>query len=400
MTGRRVRLLAWGLTGVALLFTAAEMLLLALNWDTPKPEDFGERWVEIVDSVLFLMFPLMGSLIASRRPKNPIGWILASATLVVVTEEFAREYGLYGLETAPGAVPGAAFASWWFQVTWIVSLVALPILFLLYPNGRLLSSRWRWSIIAACIPAAIVMGPVAARAWPYRGRNLLVDPDSLPAVREAEELIGPALLILLAMFAVSLFSMWLRYTRSRTTEKQQIRWLLFTGVLLIVVDVLIDLLIAGPPSAFEELVGTISISLVPVAIAVAILRHRLYDIDRLINRAIVYAVVTGSLVAVYAGTVFVIGTVAIGRDDNLTVAAATLVAAAAVRPLLRRVQGFVDRRFYRHKYDAQKTIDAFGSRLREETDLDELTVDLVGVVRSTMQPAHVSLWLREAGAES
>jgi hypothetical protein len=207
-------------------------------------------------------------------------------------------------------------------------------------------------------------------------------------------------LILLAMFVVSLISMWIRYLRSAVAEKRQIQWLLFTGVILVVVDVLIDLLIAGPPSALEELVGTISISLVPVAIAIAILRHRLYDIDRLINRAIVYAVVTGSLVAVYAGTVFVIGTVAIGRDDNLTVAAATLVAAAAFRPLLRRVQGFVDRRFYRHKYDAQKTIDAFGSRLREETDLDELTGDLVGVVRSTMQPAHVSLWLREAGAES
>jgi ABC-type uncharacterized transport system permease subunit len=167
-------------------------------------------------------------------------------------------------------------------------------------------------------------------------------------------------------------------------------------LVLILVDVLIDLLIAGPPSALEELTGTISISLVPVAIAIAILRHRLYDIDRIINRAIVYAVVTGSLVAVYAATVFVAGTVAVGRDDSLTVAAATLVAAAAFRPVLGRVQGFVDRRFYRHKYDAQKTIDAFGARLREETDLDELTADLVGVVKVTMHPTNVGLWLRPA----
>jgi hypothetical protein len=396
MSSRRIGTLAWSLGGLAVLFTGAELFLLALNWDTPKPGDFGARWVEIVDSVLLLMFPLMGSLIASKRPTNPIGWLLTGASLVVVTEEFAREYGLYGLATDPGAVPGAAFASWWFQVTWIVSLAALPVLFLLFPNGRLLSRRWRWTIVASFIPVAIVMGPVAFKVWPYRGRDLLVEPDSLSAVRDAEALIGPALLILLGMFVVALISMWMRYRRTHVVEKQQIRWLLFTGLFLIVVDVLIDLLISGPPSALEELVGTISISLVPVAIAVAILRHRLYDIDRIINRAIVYAVVTGSLVAVYAGTVFALGTMAVGKDDNLTVAAATLVAAAAFRPLLRRVQGFVDRRFYRHKYDAQKTIDAFGARLREETDLDELTADLVGVVKVTMQPANVGLWLTPA----
>jgi hypothetical protein len=130
-----------------------------------------------------------------------------------------------------------------------------------------------------------------------------------------------------------------------------------------------------------------------VAVGVAILKYRLYDIDRIINRTIVYALASGSVVAVYAGTVFVAGTLVAGSSDNLTVAIATLIAAAAFRPLRARVQALVDRRFFRRKYDSQQTIDAFGARLREETDLDTLTSDLVGVVRSTMQPAHASVWL-------
>jgi hypothetical protein len=136
-----------------------------------------------------------------------------------------------------------------------------------------------------------------------------------------------------------------------------------------------------------------SLTTLPLAIGIAILRHRLFDIDRIINRTIVYALVTGSALAVYSGTVFLVGTVAVGSSDNLTVAVATLAAAAVFRPALARVQGFVDRRFYRRRYDAQLTIDQFGARLREETDLDELTGDLVGVVSTTMQPEHVSVWL-------
>jgi hypothetical protein len=179
--GRRVRILAWSLSVLAVLFTGAELFLLALNWNTPKPGDFGARWVEIVDSILLLMFPLMGSLVASRRPTNPIGWLLAGASLLTVTEEFAREWALYALVTAPGAVPAGGFASWWFQVSWIVGLAALPVLFLLFPSGRLLSSRWRWTIVASAVPVAIIMGPVASRVWPYKGRDLLVRPDSLAA---------------------------------------------------------------------------------------------------------------------------------------------------------------------------------------------------------------------------
>jgi hypothetical protein len=394
MGDRRVTFLAWSLTGIAVVITATELVLWSLNADSPVPSDFGSRWVELVDSALFLLFPIMGSLIAWKRPDNPLGWLLAGVSVVITSEEMAREYAFYALITSPGGLPGGAAASWWYEIGWIFGLSALPALFLLFPDGRLISPRWRWCLLAAAIPALIVAGPVAVWVWPYRGADLLVRPESIEAVTRAESLIGPALLILLGAFFASLVSMFLRYRRGGVAERQQLKWLLAAGLVLLIDATIADILVPGEASAIEELIGTIVISLVPVAIAVAILRHRLYDIDRIINRAIVYSVVTGSLVAVYAATVFAIGTVAIGRDDNLTVAVATLVAAALFRPLLRRVQGFVDRRFYRHKYDAQKTIDAFGSRLREETDLNELTEDLVGVVRSTMQPSHVTLWLK------
>jgi hypothetical protein len=198
----------------------------------------------------------------------------------------------------------------------------------------------------------------------------------------------------------SVASLIVRFVRSRGDERRQLKWLAYASALVgvtAVISLTIESLYPDDDSPIVRILQLsllLALSAVPIATGIAILRYRLYDIDRLISRTIVYLVVTGSLIAVYAGTVFVVSTIAVGSSDNLTVAIATLAAAAAFRPLLVRVRDFVDRRFYRHKYDAQKTIDAFGSRLREETDLDELTGDLVGVVRTAMQPEHVSVWFR------
>ena len=190
-------------------------------------------------------------------------------------------------------------------------------------------------------------------------------------------------------------------------ERQQTKWFVYSVVACVGIIGAAQLMFVfegdGDGESVLNFFGFLAIMaglmLVPVAMGVSILHYRLYDIDRIISRTIVYVLVTGSLITVYAGTVFIVGTVAVGSSDNLTVAIATLAAAAAFRPLLARVRDLVDRRFYRHKYDAQKTVDAFGLRLREETDLDELTGDLVGVVRTTMQPEQVSLWLRAPGAD-
>jgi hypothetical protein len=186
-------------------------------------------------------------------------------------------------------------------------------------------------------------------------------------------------------------SLLVRFFKARGVERQQLKLLAFAAVLFAIES--------SEALPLPEWTFPVMLMLIPIAVTLAILRYRLYDIDRIINRTLVYAIVTGSALAVYAATVFVIGAVAVGSSDNLTVAVATLAAAAIFRPALRRVQAFVDRRFYRHKYDAQHTIDAFGARLREETNLDELTGDLVSVVRTTMQPEHVSVWLTSEGAE-
>ena len=236
------------------------------------------------------------------------------------------------------------------------------------------------------------------------GFESVANPYGIEPLESVLQVLGPLSgIVLLGSAMASVASLIVRFVRSRGDERRQLKWLAYASALVgvtAVISLTIESLYPDDDSPIVRILQLsllLALSAVPIATGIAILRYRLYDIDRLISRTIVYLVVTGSLIAVYAGTVFVVSTIAVGSSDNLTVAIATLAAAAAFRPLLVRVRDFVDRRFYRHKYDAQKTIDAFGSRLREETDLDELTGDLVGVVRTAMQPEHVSVWFRGTG---
>ena len=237
---------------------------------------------------------------------------------------------------------------------------------------------------------ALIVLPAAIAGWAVRDTGLEILAEG------GLEIEGSILVVVPVGFAfvlvgslASIASLGVRYRRASGDERQQLKWFLFAGGLAFSAIVL-----AFTPIDLGEWTLGVGLIAVPLAVGVAILKYRLYDIDRIINRTLVYALVTGSALAVYSATVFVIGTVAVGSSDNLTVAAATLAAAAVFRPALRRVQSFVDRRFYRRKYDAQRTIDAFGVRLREETDIDELTGDLAAVVKTTMHPTTVFVWLR------
>jgi hypothetical protein len=383
---------AWATVAVTVLLAITAGVIL---W--PGPLDlFTDPWMLAAG-----VFAACGTLIVTRRPTHPIGWafslygLLVSAALVSFA--LAIVWSEAGRATAAGwgEAIGNAIAT--------LAVVAIPAALLRFPDGSLLSRGWRWASWA--IGATAALGATAAvlnGGWGGDAEQAIEASPLRSATQPWGDIASQAFYsMMFVTMALSGASLIMRFRHARGEARQQMKWLAMAAAYL-VATLILALAVSGTAEldhpALIVLLASAFAS-IPAAVAVAVLRHGLYDIDRIINRTIVYTLVTGSLVAVYAGTVFVAGTVAVGRDDNLTVAAATLVAAAVFRPVLRRVQGFVDRRFYRHKYDAQKTIDAFGTRLRQETDLNELTDDLVGVVRTTMQPSHISVWLKHTEVE-
>jgi hypothetical protein len=365
----------------------------------------------VILAVWIVVLAAVGGILASRRPHNPIGWLMVGAATFVSLGSFADSYASYSLDLEIATLPLDMFFAWVAAWATVPGFGMLLFVMLLFPTGSFRSRRWSWAawFVAGVFSLQTVL--LAIRPGPIDVVPSVDNPLGLTgagdAIRFLTEgpggslLTGASLIVVLARVVALVGGL----RRTSGVERQQTKWFVYSVVACVGIIGASQILFALDTGEEGLLNGIVFLSImaglmfIPVAIGLSVLRYRLYDIDRIINRTIVYALVTGSLVAVYAGTVFATGTVTAGTDDNLTVAAATLIAAAAFRPLLRRVQSLVDQRFYRHKYDAQRTIDAFGSRLREETNLDELTEDLVGVVRTTMQPAHVSVWLSHAEVE-
>jgi hypothetical protein len=354
--------------------------------------------VVVVFFVFVLTFVTVGALVASRRPANPIGWLMIAAGFAYSVGGLAVSV----LEDVVSRPLGASLAGRYlvWLSSWVFAIGALlsgTFLLLLFPNGSLPSPRWRHVARLAGLGMVLFVVGVAFQPGETGGYEDVANPVAIgdnAVPFEVTTQIG--LVCFLVSMALAVVSLFVRYRTAGPKERTQLKWIAYAGAF---VAVIAPITIALEGVVQTEVAANISnflmtgaLSTLPMAVGIAILRHRLFDIDRIINRTLVYALVTGSAVAIYATTVFVVGTVVVGPSDNLTVAMATLAAAAVFRPALRRVQSFVDRRFYRHKYDAQRTIDGFGARLREETDLDELTGDLVAVVRTTMQPETVSVW--------
>jgi hypothetical protein len=359
----------------------------------------------------FLPFPIVGALIASRRPKNPIGWICLAAGITWMLGMVSGSYVLYGLRMAgPGSVPYPAAVGSLAEFLPPTAILLGTFLILLFPDGRLPSSRWRpvaWlcgTVIATNIVAGLLVpGPLPE----VRNVRNPFGLEGQPWLANANEAIG--LLFPLCLLA-SASSLIVRYIRSGEDVREQIKWLAFAASVVafgvsgaVIYGTLFSSDAAG---STEHLLGnlledaiTLSFGGFPIAIGFAVLKYRLYDIDLLINRALVYGSLTVMLATVYFGGVTatqVLFQTFTGREDlpQLAVVTSTLVIAALFNPVRRRIQWFIDRRFYRRKYDARKTLEGFSSRLRDETDLDSLHAALVTVVRETMQPEHVSLWLR------
>jgi hypothetical protein len=413
ISARTAAWLAWSLATLSLImFVANVALYIMLPPSAQPPITWGTGGLSIVFVFMlpFLAFPLVGALIASRRPHNPIGWICLAVGLFWMLNIMSGGYGIYGLLASPGSVPfPAAIGS---QGEWMgpatVGLLG-TYLILLFPDGRLPSARWR--PLAWLSGTVLALGTVANALAPGPLPDLggVRNPFGLegyPWMSGARDALS--LLLSLCMLA-SVSSLVMRYRRSGGEVRQQIKWITFAASVVALgvsgAVVLGTFAAATAGGTHPLLIGlledaiTLSFAGVPIAVGFAVLKYRLYNIDVIINRTLVYGALTAALVAVYFGGVA--ATEAVVRtltgqqqQPQLAIVVSTLVIAALFNPLRRRIQAFIDRRFYRRKYDARKTLEAFSAKLRDETDLDALSGDLMGVVRETMQPAHVSLWLR------
>jgi len=379
-------------------------VLRFLNASTPTAAPRNPLVLDFCFWLLFVTFATVGALVASRWPKNAIGWIFCWLGLSFSLGSASEEYALYALVTEAGSLPGAK------GMVWLTSLFGGPIVFalfalvfLLFPDGRLPSRRWRpvvWLELVAvvCLVAwAFEPGPL--------GNLGLVRVSNPFGIQDAAGLLGTlglvGLFMTLAVAVAGGISLVVRFRGARGVERQQIKWFAFSGVVFCAVFAAGPFLWTLPQSPATAWIWPVlflaGASTIPAAVGIAILRHRLYDIDLLINRALVYGSLTATLLAGYFGGIVVLQrlfVVLIGERSTLAVVASTLLIAALFNPLRRRIQGFIDRRFYRRKYDAAKTLAAFTARLREETDLDALSDNLVGMASATMQPEHASLWLR------
>jgi hypothetical protein len=413
MSYRAVAWLAWSLGALSVTMFVTTVALYFLTRSVQPPNSFGTGGLSIVLIFLlpFLAFPLVGTLIASRRLNNPIGWICLAVGNIWMLANLSSGYGQYGLLARPGSVPFPAAIGSLGEWIWAPALGLLgTYLLLLFPDGRLPSRRWHplaWLCGAVII---LVSAGFALNPGPM---------DSFPGIRNpfgleqypwiADATLGVTLLLPLCMLASAL-SLVLRFVRSGGEEREQIKWLAFAASILgllvssfATVGIFLPDVLGGANRInplWENLLEdamTLSFAGVPVAVGIAILRYRLYEIDIIINRALVYGSLTAMLVALYFGGIVLLQGVFVlltGQRSTLAVVASTLLIAALFNPLRHRIQSFIDRRFYRRKYDARKTLESFSMKLRDETDLEALNSELVYVVRETMQPAHVSLWLR------
>jgi hypothetical protein len=393
----RTRQAAWAAWGVWGLWLALSTTALVLALWRPGVSD------EAVLGFLLVGYATTGALIASRHPRNAVGWVLLAVAVAFGLQALAETYLWTGLDAGRS---GVGWVVGWVWFVWIVVLgVFLPLVF---PTGRLLSPRWRWvawtglvSLLLYLLGVGLRPGPIDVEARPPVDNPIGV--TALPAeFFETVEDVGTLLFVAAVVCAVA--ALPLRLGRAHGVERQQLKWFTLVGVLTLtglVVAGLAELLLPPGPARLAGsmawttfLVG--SLVGIPLAVAVAVFRHRLYDIDRVINKTLVYGSLTAALLATYIACVLVLGRILnpLTGDSALAVAASTLAVAALFRPARRGIQRTVDRRFYRHRYDASRILEDFTTRLRHELDLDAVSNDLRSAVDETLQPTHVTLWLR------
>jgi hypothetical protein len=381
-----------GLVGIALL---ARTPREAIPVGSRPEETIGYFVVQLVCGIV-------GGLVALRRPDNSIGWALGGMALIASVEFVTVGYALYGL-FGPGGLPFAALAAWAYSWAGIGMASLGGWIVLTFPEGVVGTRRAATGLVAVAIGSLLVTANLMFRAGPLAYLPSIVNPLGHAGLSPALGLaaIGGAAAFALAI-ALGVAMMRQRFASADGVERQQLKW--FLGSLAVVAAITIPTLpfslelVGDPVMRYVARVATVlAFGTLPLAIGFAVLRYRLYDIDLLIRRTLVYAAVSAVLLAAYVGGValFHLVLAPITAGSGVAVAISTLVVVALFQPLRRRIQEGVDRRFYRSRYDAARTLDSFAVRLRDEVDLDAVRADLLGSVRQTMAPAHLSLWLRE-----
>ena len=360
----------------------------------------GARGVTFADLIGFsveaMSFATAGALIVARRPGNAVGYLMLVNGFLIVSFLAGRSYVTYDMAIAPGLLPAVDLVAWWAaSATTPTFLLLVMVLPLIYPTGRPPSRRWRPVLVGFVAFGAALTAANALSSGPLPNMHEVENPLAVAAADELwASLRAVAPVVIWLSIAASAASMAYRYRRADTTERLQLKWFVYALAIVVPISV-----VGGIWNTFfgEFAIMTLSAALVPLAISFAMLRYRLYDIDVLINRTLVYGAVIVLLAATYGGTILLLLAALrpLTSGSELSVAGSTLVIVALFQPVRGRVQLAVDRRFYRSRYDAARTLDAFGNRLRDEVDLDALRRELLGVVRDTMQPAQASVWLRE-----
>ncbi|TDW83382.1 hypothetical protein [Kribbella sp. VKM Ac-2566] len=392
---------AWALWGLCVMLTAVALVLFVINGDTRPADSYGS--LDAVIDIGVLGFPTVGAAIVARQGDNAIGWLLLATGLGNAVSQALLEYGAYSLLRAPGTGPGGAWAGLVADAVIWPSVAGTSILmFALFPTGHVPSRRWRWLVWAVAVDvAAYVAGTLLD---PRELHYFPTVPNPFPATSPVMAAVGrvaaPALGfgLLLGMAALAL-----RFRRARGVERLQISWMFYIAAMLFV-----SIPITTALSSVNFQIGDIPVDelfyagllmTVPLAIGMAILRYHLYDIDVVINRTLVYGALSVTLAAAYVGSVLLLQSVLspVTRGSGVAVAVSTLLVAGLFRPVRSRIQAVVDRRFFRRRYDAARTLEAFGTRLRDQLDVDALGNDLQAVIADAMQPTHVSLWVRGSG---
>jgi hypothetical protein len=354
-------------------------------------------------SLAALSFATAGAILVSRLPGNLIGWLLAAGGFCFAGGSGATGLADYGLTVHPGSLPGAIWFAWLSQWIWAPFIGSVVVLALVYPSGRLLSARWRPVAWAAVLIIALLTLGGAFGAWPtgmFPVQNPLQIVGAAPGPMDVVNLLFGLILVLVALFAVA--SLVVRYRRSPGIERAQLKWFALVMAISLPAFVVTAALYGdtGPGLIVANVAGLVAAGgfvLLPVAIGIAVLRYRLFEIDRLISRTISWAAVTLILGGLFVALILALQAllVPVTGSNELTVAGSTLLVFALFQPLRRRVQRLVDQRFNRSRYDAERTVAAFAERLRDEVDLEQLRAEILATVAATVEPTSVSLWLRE-----
>jgi hypothetical protein len=396
MTARR---LAWLAPVLAALLGALTVALQIITPEERLPPEDRLDLLDVLFGLAFVGYAAVGALIVARHPRNAVGWLFCAVGVAVPASSLVYAYATYGVAT--DGLPADELAAWVFAWSGDSLLILVVLLLLLFPTGRFLSQGWARFGVATMALAAASAVVTALDPGPLYNFDTVVNPIGVDAAGGLLDALGVLRAGFSITFVVAAVSLLARFRAAGAIERQQIKWLAaavaFSAVMVLTLVVLEASIETdrGMAEVVTSVVALLALAPIPAAVGIAMLRHRLYDVDVVIRRTLVYGALTATLAAGYLGCVL-LAQLVIGAKSELAVAASTLAMAALFRPARSRIQALVDRRFYRRRYDAARTLEAFGGRLRDEIDLDAVGADLRAVARDTLQPAHVSLWLRGA----